>query len=264
MSLVELLAVIGVIGALMAILIPSIRKSIRQASATVCMHQLHEIHQALHTYRLDNDGWLPDTPSPRFDEPTDPYGAAWFGRLVPQYIEDASLLACPSDPARSLIDLDVSLALHPDPANASSYGMNDVMRVAGIGNLDRQGPQRPLETILLADLGPDHHAALGDLAGGLRRNRGRLPWDDQFHPATAGLVDSWLTARHSGGINILTMDGAVSRVATVVMMDNPIQAFYRSCANGGCPLCLEYHFAHYSFASSRLYWWTGSIPSPPE
>lgn len=259
-SVVEFLAVIAVIGVSMTILIPSVRKSLRYTSATACMHRLRELHQALQAYQLDHGGWLPDVQEPRFGRPVDPHGVAWYGRLVPKYVAESSLLVCPADPARSLIDLDIPLDRHPDPANMSSYGLNDVIRVAKVGNLQRDGPMRPTETILLADLGPDHSRAIGDTIGGVRRSGGRLPWDDLYRPALAGLTSSWLSARHFGAINVLTIGGAVKPVPTTELMEEGIKSYYGDCATGGCPLCLDYLLPHYSFAPSRVYWWTGGLP----
>ena len=258
-TLLEVLAVIGVIVAVMALLVPSIRKSLRHAQATACMQRLRTLDQALSAYRTDNRGWLPDVQPPRIGSPTDPACAAWYGRLFPHYLTMPSALVCPADPARSLIDLAVPLERHPDPANASSYGLNDVIRAAGLWNLDRTEPERPSETILLADLGPDHPRALGDVAEALGRGGGRLPWDDSFHPGAVGLTYSWLTERHFGHINFLTIGGAVQRVRTTDLMDERIQSYYGGCAAGGCPLCQQYQLPHYSFAPWRLYWWTGPI-----
>jgi len=258
-TLVELLTVIGVIGVLVAIMIPAISKSMRQAASTVCTHHLRELNQALHTYRLDHQGWLPDVD----ENPSgavDPYAAAWFSRLFPKYLADTSVLICPSDPSGPLEGSRGTLESHPDPANASSYGMNDVIRAAGLGNLDRTVPRRPIETLLIADMGPDGVStttAEGKLTG---RNRGRLAWDDGFHYATAGMHDSWLTDRHFGHINVLTIGGAVKAVRTRELMQEKIRMYYGPGAAGGCPLCLDFAVAHYSFAASRVFWWTGKIP----
>jgi type II secretory pathway pseudopilin PulG len=258
-TLVEALAVIGVLVAVLALLIPSIRKSLRHTRATACAQRLRLLDQALAAYRTDSGGWLPVAETPVFGSPPRSARAAWYGPLFPDYLSLPSQLVCPSDPARPLIDLGVPLARHPDPANASSYGMNDVLRAAGLLNLDRTEPVRPSETILLADLGPDHARALGDAAGALGRSGGRLPWDDLFHPAMAGLTNSWLTERHFGNINVLTLGGAVQRVRTADMMIEPIRSYYGKCAAGGCPLCEDYQVPHYSFAPWRLYWWIGPI-----
>ena len=132
--------------------------------------------------------------------------------------------------------------------------MNDVIRAAGLQNLDRSSPRVPLETIMLADLGPDNMSG-----GWVRRNGGWLPWDDAYHPAVTGLRDSWLTGRHVGHINVLTIGGSVSKVRTIELMEDRITSYYGSCASGGCPLCNDYSLPHYSFAADRLYWWTGAL-----
>jgi hypothetical protein len=86
-----------------------------------------------------------------------------------------------------------------------------------------------------------------------------MAWDDQFHPSTAGLVHSWLTGRHMGRINVLTLGGSAWSVRTTELMHEHVQPYYRGCAAGGCPLCAASELPHYSFASSRLYWWTGPV-----
>ena len=258
-SAVELLVVIGVIGLLMALLIPSIRKSLRHAASTVCQHNLHELHQALHAYRLDNRGWLPDVQEADLGQDVDPHTAAWFGRLAGRYIPDRSVLLCPSDPARTHMQPEIPLHRHPNPGQASSYGMNDLIRAASRQNLDRSGPRRPMETILLADMGPDRTVTPYAAPITTLRTAGRLPWDDRYHPGLAGLTASWLTERHFGHINILTIGGTVRLVRTRELMQESITDYYGAGAAGGCPLCLEFRSAHYSFARSDAFWWTGSL-----
>lgn len=253
-TIIEVLVVVSVIGVMMMLMLPALRRSLRQASSTVCLHNLREISRAIHEYRMDNDGVLPDVQPPDAEGRIDPHSAAWYGRLLPRYLATTTSLICPSDPARELIDTGSSLRRHPDPANASSYGMNAVIRDAERSNLDRRGPTRPLETILLADLGPDNR-----VDGKFHRTGGWLPWDDGFHAGLAGMRDSWLTGRHFGHINVLTIGGAVKRVRTVELMEDRITSYYRECAAGGCPLCLDSRTAHYSFAPARIFWWTGPI-----
>ena len=81
-TLIELLAVIGVIGLLAGVLIPSIARSMRMASSAVCMHNLHAVHQALQTYRIDHGGRLPDGAF----NPGAPTagGSPWFDALIPK------------------------------------------------------------------------------------------------------------------------------------------------------------------------------------
>ncbi len=253
-TLVELLTVVGITSILMLMLLPSVRRSMRQASSTVCLHNLREVGRALHEYRLDNRGWLPDVSDPSSSYRSSVEPAAWYGKLFPKYLSSAPAVICPADPARSMLDVGPGSGRASGAPAASSYGMNEVIRVAGLGNLDRHNPASPLETILLADMGPDIV-----VDGLVDRNDGWLPWDDGFDPAFAGLRDSWLTGRHFGHINVLTIGGAAKRVRTVELMEDRIQSYYGECAQGGCPLCTDFALPHYSFAPARLFWWTGAV-----
>lgn len=261
-SLPELLVVVVILTVLMGLFLPALRRSVRRASSTVCMHQLHDIYGALHAYRMDNRGWLPVEGSSSDEGPAGDGESAWFFPLMPLYVSDVAPLICPNDPARGWLAQWGSFERHPDPANASSYGMNELLYVGSWGNLDRFMPRRPNETILLADMGPDHaHVVAGQqvAAEPLHRNRGRLRWDDGYHPGSAGSTHSWLTSRHLDGINVLTIGGSVKVIKTADLMHQSIKRFYSQCAAGGCTLCREASVAHYSFASDRTYWWTGPL-----
>lgn len=58
-TLVELLVVIGIIGLLIAILVPALSKARSQAVRTTCMANLQQIGQVWHMYANENDGWFP-------------------------------------------------------------------------------------------------------------------------------------------------------------------------------------------------------------
>jgi prepilin-type N-terminal cleavage/methylation domain-containing protein len=260
-SLLELLIVLLIISLLAAILLPSLARAMRQASNAVCMHNLKEVYHALHTYRMDNDGWIPvSTSSP--SRALDPHDS-WFAKLTPKYIGDAHLLRCPDD-------------LHPvtlnsfgEPIIQSSYGLSDFIQSSPEGylaHIDRYQPKRPLDTILLADVGPDVITSVpGDASPSAMAHRslGRLPWDDSFYAGSPAATVPWLTSRHFGGINTITLGGNVRRVRTDVMMHHVIESFYPDCAGGECPLCLEMQLPHYSFAHAHTFWWTGSVPLQP-
>ncbi len=250
-----------IISLLVAILVPSLARAMRQASNAVCMHNLKEVYQALHTYRIDNDGWIPIStlsPSRSSLDPAD----SWFAKLTPKYLGDPHLLRCPDD-------------LHPATLNAlgepivdSSYGLSDFIQSSPDGYLaymDRYQPKRPLDTLLLADVGPDVVTGVSTNpaeAWLTHRSLGRLPWDDSFDAGSPSASVPWLTARHFGGINTVTMGGNVRRVRTDLMMRLPIESFYPDCAGGECPLCLELQKPHYSFAHAQTFWWTGAVPQP--
>ncbi len=61
-TLVELLVVIAIIALLVAILLPSLAKARKQASAVACGSSLRQIHQAFVQYASDNKDHLPPAP----------------------------------------------------------------------------------------------------------------------------------------------------------------------------------------------------------
>jgi prepilin-type N-terminal cleavage/methylation domain-containing protein/prepilin-type processing-associated H-X9-DG protein len=263
-SLIELLVVVGIIAILIAIMLPSLQRSVRQAASTVCQHNLRTINHGLEMYRMDNNGWIPVA-----DEDATPamVSETWFTALHPRYIQDSAVMSCPDDPyagARRQV------SASPDAQSSAllSYGLSDFIQSGAEGylaNLDRFRPTRAHETLLVADVGPDHV-----LGGGVvqepglatHRSTGRLPWDDSYDPGEVCQLPSWLTVRHLGGINALMVDGAVRHLPTDEIMHATIEDFYPDCAAGDCPLCRELEVPHYSFARANTYWWTGLLPQP--
>ena len=272
-SLIELLVVIFIIALLIGMLVPSLKRSMNLARSTVCMHNMREIGQCLYAYRTDFDGWLPVSPPP--SQVARATSEVWFQKLWPAYMPDARVLACPEDPFRFRMlrashDID-----HPEVVDYPSYGINSFIMAGGRGalaNLDRYRPSRPADTILLGDLGPDRETPgtavdvvdEGDTntkvhMQGPRRNSGRLPVDDGYDPVEADVLP-WLTLRHGHGINVLTLAHNMRQARTIDHFRNPPARHYDDCANGGCTMCNELQYFHYSFAKDRLYWWTGSAP----
>ncbi len=165
---------------------------------------------------------------------------------------------------------------------ACGYGFTYLPRHFGYQSLNsgRNGPKKPEATILLADVGPDDGLTLQPLyasmdPGGLGRpwrDGGRLLWDDGNRGWYSG--PTWLTARHLGKINMSAYDLSVKRVSTVRALTSPIWARYRppftiDCYEYNpqtraytCLLCATPGFPHYTFADSRMWWWTGPYPQP--
>jgi prepilin-type N-terminal cleavage/methylation domain-containing protein len=257
-TLLELLVVLFIISLLAAILLPSLARAMRQASDTVCKHNLKEIYQALQIYRIDNDGHIPIS-SAEATSAAD----SWFGKLSPRYLGDSHLLRCPDDVHP------VAFNEYGEPLVDSSYGLSDFIQSSPDGylaHIERHQPKRPLDTLLLADVGPDIVVGVPinpAEAWMSHRVLGRLPWDDSFDAGEHAPAVPWLTTRHLGGINTVTIGGMVRRVRTQEMMQHTINNFYPDCAGGECPLCLDFQIPHYSFAHAQLFWWTGAVPDQP-
>jgi prepilin-type N-terminal cleavage/methylation domain-containing protein len=59
-TLVELLVVIGIIGVLVSLLLPSLQKARSAADRVKCMSNQRSLLQALEMYRASSDGWYPN------------------------------------------------------------------------------------------------------------------------------------------------------------------------------------------------------------
>ena len=253
------------IGLLMSALIPSLKQSMDVAAATVCKHNLRELGHCLELYRMDNDGWLP--PAVRRTQEIESLGQRdpWFSKLYPTYLSDPMMLTCPEDPYRYRMTQVTAQLRDPTVAEYASYGINSFIAASGGGFLanDRRQPSRPHDTMLMADLGPDFAASTPQTTGivGPVRNASLMSWDDGFNPFTGRSLSPWLTQRHRGGINVLTLEGGVRDARTVDLLHTEMKRFYDRCAVGGCTFCNELRLAHYSFARAHLYWWTGSTPT---
>ncbi len=266
-SLVELLLATSVILILLAIMLPALKRSIRQARTTVCMHHLRVLDQLLQMYHTENRGWLPvpseDDLAPCQSQP------AWFDLLVPRYAADLAVMVCPEDPYGTFLHVANPEVPKYYQQRASSYGLNGFILASPQGMLasvEHRRAKRPLDTLFLADMGPDrgskkNPSSMPGLAGGAP-GYGCLSWSDGFGYDSVDPYQSWVTQRHARGINVLTMGGAVRLVPTKELMSRTIRDFYEPCAAGECPLCLELHLPHYSFYHAQTYWWTGSIPKP--
>ena len=264
-TLIELLVVIAMIGMLISLLLPSLKRSMDYARSTVCQYRLKEVSRVMMMYRLENKGWLPTKDSASAAATMAlPQNSAWFTKLFPTYLKDPTILSCPDDPYAERMKSSSARFHSPEVAEFSSYGMNSFILSAGEGefaNVERNAPSRPLDTILVADLGPDiiRSAAQSRAYAGPSRNGGSMAWGDNFDPFSGLAANPWVTARHNKGINVMTLQGHIRHVRTAEMLRNPIRRYYENCSAGGCTLCNELELFHYSFAKDRLFWWTGSL-----
>lgn len=81
-TLIELLVVIGIIGLLMALLLPALSLARAKARQTKCKAQLHDVMKSVYMYRTDFDEYYPP----------------WLSTLYPSYIETPKIFLCPDDP----------------------------------------------------------------------------------------------------------------------------------------------------------------------
>src|ERR1700733_6965954 len=82
-SLVELLVVIGVIGGLVSILLPTLARARERANQIKCASNLHEIGVLLQVYVNDNKGWIYPVGPP---DPTNNYLPSTLGTQFPPHL----------------------------------------------------------------------------------------------------------------------------------------------------------------------------------
>jgi prepilin-type N-terminal cleavage/methylation domain-containing protein len=102
-SLVELVVVIGIIGMLIALLIPALSAARQDATSIQCASQLKQLGQAFAIYAVGNNGYLPPWsgthafPSGSYGPPLEDPGLGWTELLMSSYVSPKSAVYhCPA------------------------------------------------------------------------------------------------------------------------------------------------------------------------
>ncbi len=261
---------------LLTIGIPLLQRQMEHGRASLCAENISRIHRALYMYRGDNEGWWPirqiQTPAGLLRDSN-----PWIEPLTDkQYVTDVQTFCCPSDPNAPRRRDSATEFFRNQVTVAPSYGLNLLTwRDYYCSPTDhpefRRQPSRPECTILLADRGPDLDPNRFSETSSPRqetiarfRDNGTLPAADGFRMGMVTSPPSWLSGRHNGCINLMTIGGSATVQHDVrKIAGRSVEPYYDDCAAGNCTFCNVFKAAHYDFSASQLYWWTGPYPRSP-
>lgn len=216
-TLIELLVVIAIIAILAGILFPVYSRSREQARKAVCMSNLQELGMAFAMYLQDYDETFPFWILPCNNDPNFPPGGLHWTEQIAPYIRNTDIFRCPS----ATQDWEWHANCYPGrwgrPWNNISvnYGYNEAI----MSNLNCLGKRvgklssliSPSETLLLADSWNDLVSPWAHSPNGIYNRVAFANGPGPAAPDDTTIVDLNLAldslSRHSGGANILFVDG---------------------------------------------------------
>jgi prepilin-type N-terminal cleavage/methylation domain-containing protein/prepilin-type processing-associated H-X9-DG protein len=193
-TLVELLVVVAIIALLVALLLPALKGAREKANSVACISNLSQLNIVLALYAQDNADcvmgafpWTTAPPAPDLN------ARAWLGYLYyTGLMTNRKLMKCPSDLVRK-----AGLSHEIYQFDNSSYGLNYMgfgrmwndLFVTPIYPTRLQQVAKPVETFFVADNS-----------------------DNSADPGSYFYLGSY-TYRHSGGLNVLWVDGHITWLA---------------------------------------------------
>jgi prepilin-type N-terminal cleavage/methylation domain-containing protein/prepilin-type processing-associated H-X9-DG protein len=207
-TLIELLVVIAIIAILAAILFPVFAQAREAARKASCQSNLKQLGNAIHMYSQDYDGHLVTGGGECFGAAPgsgcskgSPRPSQQWQWVIQPYIKNWNVYKCPSDPR------DFQRA-------PVSYGVNNVALSDGGGGpfgILETAVQAPADTVMLMEVGEVSYADGNNTADAVRMMGDYTIWDDWARVAKVDPGWSWndTTPRHSGGGNVLWVDGHV-------------------------------------------------------
>ena len=106
-TLIELMAVIGIIILLAGILMPALNTARRQARKTECMNNIRQLGIALQAYAMDNNSNYPNS-------------QAVYNAQISNYVDNTSILQCPENAGANYTFLPTTTQLDEDSDSDSA------------------------------------------------------------------------------------------------------------------------------------------------